>query len=305
MFHVEQKLTNIKSCPVCGNENFQAFLSCKDYTVSKAEFSILVCGGCGFALTSPRPTDDTLGAYYESDEYISHSNTKKGLISRLYQSVRKHTLKKKLQLVNRESKASAAGKKGSLLDIGCGTGEFLNTCKQDGWSTMGIEPSPSAREMGKKNYGLDVREEDALAGLPAQSQDVITMWHVLEHVPYLNERIQKLKELLRKDGLIVIAVPNRTSHDAAHYGPFWAAYDVPRHLWHFRPADMRALMLKNGLEVVDIRPMKFDSYYVSMLSEKYKNGGGLISAVWRGWISNRKAGKEGWSSLIYIIRHKG
>lgn len=302
---MEQKLTTIESCPVCGKGDFQAFLTCKDYTVSKANFSIVTCGACNFALTNPRPSDDTLGAYYESDEYISHSNTKKGLISRLYQSVRKHTLKKKLQLVNRESKMTVAGKKGSLLDIGCGTGEFLNTCKQGGWNVMGIEPSPSAREMGKKNYGLDVREEDALAGLPAQSQDVITMWHVLEHVPYLNERIQKLKELLRKDGLVVIAVPNRTSHDAAHYREFWAAYDVPRHLWHFRPADMRALMQKNGLEVIDIRPMKFDSYYVSMLSEKYKNGGGLISAVWRGWISNRKAGKEGWSSLIYIIRHKG
>lgn len=304
MFHVEQNQIQLSSCPICDGREFGGFRVCKDYTVSKADFSIVICKACGFALTSPRPADAELGRYYESEEYISHSNTKKGLIGRLYQAVRRRTLKQKLSLVQAQSGAALAGEKGDLLDIGCGTGEFLNTCKQAGWKTIGIEPSKSAREMGRKNYALDVREEDALAAVPAKSQDVITMWHVLEHVPCLNERVQKLKELLRDNGLLVIAVPNRSSHDAEYYGEFWAAYDVPRHLWHFRATDMRRLMENNGLQVVDIRPMKFDSYYVSLLSEKYKNGGGLISAVWRGWISNRKAGKEGWSSLIYIIRHK-
>ncbi|HET6990696.1 MAG TPA: class I SAM-dependent methyltransferase, partial [Bacteroidia bacterium] len=205
----------------------------------------------------------------------------------------------KLNLINHE------GKKGLLLDIGCGTGEFLNTVKQDGWKTMGIEPSPIARKQCIDNFKLEVRDENELANLPTNTFDVITMWHVMEHVPHLNERVQKLKELLKSDGVLIIAVPNRNSYDANYYGKYWAAYDVPRHLSHFRAQDMRTLMSNSGFEVKRILPMRFDSYYISMLSEKYKTGkSNFMSAIWRGWISNRKAGSEGSSSLIYIIRHK-
>lgn len=299
MFHVKHHATEIKNCPVCGSEAQRLFLECVDFTVSKAVFSIRTCGACGFAFTSPRPADSDLGAYYESEDYISHSNTNKGIVSRLYQTVRKRTLKRKLSLVNTN------GKKGAILDIGCGTGEFLGTCKQDGWKALGIEPNPSAREQAQKNHGLEVREEEAMNSLAAKSFDVITLWHVLEHVPGLNERVQKIKELLKDNGLLVVAVPNRNSHDAAYYGKFWAAYDVPRHLWHFRPQDIRQLMEKHGMEVVSVLPMKYDSYYVSMLSEKYRTGSNrMIAAMMRGWISNRKAGKEAWSSQIYLIRHK-
>lgn len=298
---MEQKtsLENIGNCPICKKIANRALLSFTDYTVSKMTFEIVECSECGFAFTNPRPLERDLGKYYESEEYISHSNTSKGIVSRLYQTVRKHTLGKKLQLINRE------GKKGVLMDIGCGTGEFLNTVKQDGWKTIGIEPSPSARKQGIDNYQLEVRDENELANLPPNSFDVITMWHVMEHVPHLQERVKKLKELLKSDGVLIIAVPNRNSHDAKYYGKYWAAYDAPRHLSHFRAQDMRTLMSLFGFEVKQILPMKFDSYYVSMLSEKCKTGSNnLIRAVWRGWISNRKAGAEGSSSLIYIIRNK-
>jgi 2-polyprenyl-3-methyl-5-hydroxy-6-metoxy-1,4-benzoquinol methylase len=299
MIEKGQNLVPVPECPICGEKNRRAYLSCKDHTVSKVYFEIVECASCSFAFTSPRPAESDLGWYYESEDYISHSNTSKGLVSRLYQRVRKHTLAKKLKLVNRE------GKKGTLLDIGCGTGEFLNTVKNDGWKTIGIEPSPSARKQGIENYKLDVRDENELGNLPPKSVDVITMWHVMEHVPHLAERVQKLHELLKDDGVLFVAVPNRNSYDAAYYKKNWAAYDVPRHLWHFRAQDMRTLMANGALEVKNILPMKFDSYYISMLSEKYKTGhSNLIAAVWRGWISNRKAGKEGSSSLIYIIRKK-
>ncbi|CAN5912770.1 methyltransferase domain-containing protein [soil metagenome] len=299
MLENSKTLVEVESCPVCKEINHRPYLTCKDYTVSKASFAIVACKNCSFAFTSPRPAVNDLGWYYESDEYISHSNTSKGLISRLYQMVRKHTLRKKLGLINHE------GKKGVLLDIGCGTGEFMSTMKKDNWKTIGIEPSSSARKQGIENYKLDVRDENELENLLPGSFDVITMWHVMEHVPDLNERVQTLRKLLKHDGVIFVAVPNRNSYDAAYYKENWAAYDVPRHLWHFRAQDMRTLMSNGGLEVKKILPMKFDSYYISMLSEKYKTGhSNLIAAVWRGWISNRKAGKEGSSSLIYIIRKK-
>jgi 2-polyprenyl-3-methyl-5-hydroxy-6-metoxy-1,4-benzoquinol methylase len=177
--------------------------------------------------------------------------------------------------------------------------------KLDGWAVRGIEPGSSAREMAKKNYGLDVQPEDAIANIPANSMDVITMWHVLEHVPDLQGRVRELKSILKQDGLLIIAVPNRNSYDAQHYGKYWAAYDVPRHLWHFRPTDIRALFAQHDFEVKEVLPMKYDSYYVSMLSEKYMNGKvRYLAAYAQGRKSNARAGKEAWSSQIYIIRKK-
>jgi 2-polyprenyl-3-methyl-5-hydroxy-6-metoxy-1,4-benzoquinol methylase len=291
--------TTIMECPICKSTKSALFLSCVDHTVSKATFDLRNCDSCGFVFTSPRPQNADLGKFYESDEYISHSNTKKGIISRLYQSVRNRTLQEKLSLINsRQSK-------GALLDIGCGTGEFLNVMKTAGWNVRGIEPGDKAREMAKSNYQLDVQPEDALATLTAASFDVITMWHVLEHVPDLAGRLNELQSLLKPNGLVIVAVPNRNSHDAAYYGKYWAAYDVPRHLWHFRPQDIRTLFAQHGFEVKEVLPMKFDSYYVSMLSEKYMNGSvKYFSAFRRGWASNSKAGQEAWSSQIYVIRKK-
>lgn len=295
----ESLLKKIEPCPICDGKLQKPFLTCVDFTVSKNNFEIVECSNCGFAFTNPRPEESELWKYYESEEYISHSNTKKGIVSRLYQRVRKHTLRKKLGLINSNSAI------GVILDIGCGTGEFLNTAKLAGWDTFGIEPNPNARKQCIENYKLDVRDEKELDKFSSKKFDVITMWHVLEHVPHLNERVERLKELLKPDGVLIIAVPNRNSHDAKYYGANWAAYDVPRHLWHFRAQDVRTLMGKFDFEVKQILPMKFDSYYVSMLSEKNKTGRSkLISAVWRGWVSNCKAGEEGSSSLIYIIRHK-
>jgi 2-polyprenyl-3-methyl-5-hydroxy-6-metoxy-1,4-benzoquinol methylase len=290
---------SLSSCPVCGNGSFTDWLVCKDYTVSKTEFAIQQCSACGFAATNPRPANEDLGSYYESDEYISHSNTSKGLVSKMYQRVRKYTMRKKVEMVG-----ELAGKTGALLDIGCGTGEFLAASKNAGWTVTGIEPSPSARAAALSNHQLTALDEPELENLQAGSFDVITMWHVLEHVPDLPGRMQTLKKLLAPGGTLIIAVPNRNAHDAEHYGAHWAAYDVPRHLWHFRPDDIRALAKTHGFALKDIKPMVFDAYYVSMLSEKYKTGSQrYIAAFWRGFISNRKAGAERWSSQIYILRH--
>lgn len=292
-------METLTQCPICQSEAFKPFLTCKDYTVSKEEFTIVACEKCGFRFTNPRPGESEIGRYYQSEEYISHSNTSKGIVNSLYQRVRKYTLRQKLKLVN------SLSPKGNILDIGCGTGEFLYTCKSDGWKTTGIEPDPKARTFATEHYGLAIYEESELAMLPTHSFDIISMWHVLEHVHKLNERIEELKRLAKPGGTLVIAVPNCSSLDARIYGSQWAAYDVPRHLYHFTPKDIENLFGKHGLTVQKILPMKFDSYYVSMLSEKYRTGRtNLIEAVLNGWKSNVVAASNGttYSSQIYIIR---
>lgn len=289
----------LTKCPICNSSDFKLFLICKDYTVSRETFNIVQCNSCGFKFTNPRPEAKELGKYYKSEEYVSHSNTSRGFINSTYQAVRKYTLFKKLQLISRYFKT------GTILDIGCGTGEFLNTCKNAKWSTLGIEPDNDVRAMAIKNYSLDVREEEDLKNLASASFDIITMWHVLEHVPELNECVEELKRLIKPKGVIIIAVPNSNSYDARIYKENWAAYDVPRHLYHFAPRDIETLFTKHEMKVFRILPMVFDSFYVSMLSEKCRTGRvNLFRAFWNGFLSNIVALKSGRtnSSQIYLIR---
>lgn len=189
-----------------------------------------------------------------------------------------------------------------LLDIGCGTGAFLNHTKSKGLDVLGVEPDDGARAFAIEKYGLSVYDESMLNNLEPASFGAITLWHVLEHVPNLEERLAQLKRLLHPNGRIFVAVPNPNSFDAKHYRAHWAAYDVPRHLWHFTPQSMRKLLEKNNLLLHDVLPMKLDAFYISLLSEKYKHGRTrYLFAFWNGLKSNLKAGKQGWSSQIYVI----
>jgi len=293
----------LTECPACKTDQFKPFLSCKDNTVSRETFQIVACQNCGFKFTNPRPEESKLGDYYKSEKYISHSNSSKGLINSIYQFVRKYTLIKKLQLVERTN----YGKEKTLLDIGCGTGEFLNICKNAKWKTFGIEPGNEARKYALENYFLDVKYESALKDFPDNHFEIITLWHVLEHVSKLEERILELKRLLKKDGNLIVAVPNCASLDAKIYGQFWAAYDLPRHLYHFTPKDIEFIFSKHEMKVSRILPMRFDSFYVSLLSEKYKRGkSNFFLGCWNGFRSNLNAIKseQEFSSQIYIIRYK-
>jgi SAM-dependent methyltransferase len=291
-------MNNIDTCPICDQKEFSPFISAVDYTVSKDTFKIVVCNNCGFHFTNPIPTIDKIGEYYKSEDYISHSSTNKGMVNKLYQLVRKRTLKQKVKLVMR------LGKGKEVLDIGAGTGHFLNACKLSGLNTLGLEPDEDARKFAAENFGVNLQPLDQLHKLDNGSKDVITMWHVLEHVYDLQKDVQKISEVLKEDGTLIVAVPNRNSFDAKHYKEFWAAFDLPIHLYHFVPDDIRRLFEKYDMELKEILPMKFDSYYVSMLSEKYK-GGNIIKAFWNGWRSNMKATEGSYSSQIYIIQKKG
>jgi 2-polyprenyl-3-methyl-5-hydroxy-6-metoxy-1,4-benzoquinol methylase len=293
-------MENLSSCPICNCKVFAPLFQAKDNTVSKDFFSIVSCNDCGFKFTNPRPTKTEIGPYYKSDEYISHSNANKGLINGLYQLVRGYALTSKIRLVK-----NLVGDGKMLLDIGCGTGAFLNTAKLAGYTVVGVEPDAGARQMAMQEYGLAIKEEADLTTLKENSFDVITMWHVLEHVHNLTERIQTLFRLIKTDGCVIIAVPNCESSDAKVYGANWAAYDVPRHLYHFTQKDIELLALTNGFSLLLVKQMWFDSFYVSMLSEKYKYGKlNIIRAMWNGALSNLKAlGKDkNASSKIYVLK---
>lgn len=277
--------------------NKKHFLTVTDYSVSKEVFDLYQDEELDMLITHPKPGLDVLGRYYESADYISHTDSKRSLFEKAYHFIKGIALKNKLNLIN-----SLQPNKGKILDIGAGTGEFLSVAQQNGWNTTGVEPSEKAKQIAI-NKGVFFVE--ALAQLENQTFDVITMWHVLEHVPDLNHQIKELKRLLKPSGYLIVAVPNFNSFDAQHYGKFWAAYDVPIHFWHFSKTAIQKLFQKEQMELVKILPMKFDSFYVSLLSEKYKSGRmNYVKAFFIGLWSNIKAKSDmEYSSHIYILKN--
>jgi 2-polyprenyl-3-methyl-5-hydroxy-6-metoxy-1,4-benzoquinol methylase len=275
-------------------------LSAEDYTVSHRPFEIWQCAGCTLRFTQDAPDAASAGDFYQSDNYISHTDTDKGLVNKLYHFVRKTTLQRKRKLV-----AQTTGLlRGTVLDIGAGTGAFAYTMQQAGWQVAALEPDAATRQRAAELYAIQLKNIDALYTLPAAGFDAITMWHVLEHVHDLQACIAQIKLLLKPGGKVLIAVPNYTSKDASIYRQYWAAYDVPRHLYHFSPASIKKLLAMHNLQLQGMRPMWYDSFYISMLSETYKNGkNNFVKAVWNGLRSNLAAlwNKERCSSVIYII----
>jgi 2-polyprenyl-3-methyl-5-hydroxy-6-metoxy-1,4-benzoquinol methylase len=278
--------------------NKKLFLTVKDYSVSKETFDLYYDETLDMLITHPQPSLENLGKYYESEDYISHTDNKRSLFEKLYHFIKSIALKNKLNLIN-----SLQSNKGQILDIGAGTGDFLLVAKNDGWQTIGVEPSERAKSIAI-NKGISFVEETS--ELENHSFDVISMWHVLEHVPDLDKQIKELKRLLKPTGTLIIAVPNFKSFDAKHYGKFWAAFDVPIHFWHFSKTAIKLLFEKKEMKLEKVLPMKFDAFYVSLLSEKYKSRKmNFIKAFFIGLQSNWKA-KENfeYSSHIYILKNR-
>lgn len=280
----------------------EVYLTCKDYTVSNKSFDLLYNKSLDLLETFPQPSVKELPYFYKSEAYISHTDSKKSFSDKLYQLVKTFTLKNKLKLVN-----SFNTEEKTILDVGCGTGEFLLTCKKNGWNISGVEPSKNAKKLAdEKLFKSDTSKiVENIEALSNQQFDVITLWHVLEHVPNVTDYISKLKMLLKPSGVLIVAVPNFKSFDALYYKKYWAAFDVPRHLWHFSKEAIHQLFSNYNFKVVKILPMYFDSFYVSLLSEKNKTGNSnLMKAFFVGLLSNLKAirSKE-YSSLIYILKN--
>ena len=275
----------------------KTFLAVKDYSVSNETFTLYHDETLDMLITFPQPDEISLPKYYESEDYISHTDGKRSLFEKGYHFIKSITLKNKLNLIN-----GLYPQKGNLLDIGAGTGDFLTVVKVNGWNTKGVEPNEKAKEIALKK---GISFADSTLDLKSNSFDVITMWHVLEHVPDLENQIKELKRLLKANGTIIIAVPNFNSYDANHYGEFWAAFDVPRHLWHFSKTAVQLLFEKEQMKLVKVLPMKFDAFYVSLLSEKYKSGKmNFVTALWVGMVSNYKAKRSlEFSSHIYLLKN--
>ncbi len=287
-------------CPVCNSTDIKNVFKVKDHTFSGEFFTIAECQSCTFRFTQDVPDQNTIGPYYKSEDYISHTNIAKGFINRLYHSVRKRTIGEKRKLVEKNTGIKA----GRMLDVGSGIGSFVNEMKQQGWEARGLEPDADARKIAKDLYKLELGDTSEFYQLPFAYFDAITLWHVLEHVHDLSRYIQQLKALLKENGKLFIAVPNYTAADASVYKEYWAAYDAPRHLYHFSPRSMQTLMEKNGLKVLQYKPMWYDSFYISLLSSKYKNGRtNWLAAIWNGVRSNFGAvgDNKKCSSVIYVI----
>jgi 2-polyprenyl-3-methyl-5-hydroxy-6-metoxy-1,4-benzoquinol methylase len=276
------------------------YITVKDYSVSGEEFQILRDEEHDFLETFPQPSLEQLPKYYKSENYISHTDTQRNLFEKAYHFVRRISLKRKLKLIN-----SFSSEENKLLDVGCGTGDFLQIAKQNKWTVFGIEPNDDARKIANIKTSSSVYKTEELLKFKAQSFDVITLWHVLEHLPKLEEHISILKSLLKPKGILIIAAPNYKSYDSKYYKEFWAAYDAPRHLWHFSQSSISKLVAKENMQVFKTLPMKFDSYYVSLLSEKYKSGWiNIFNAFRIGWLSNFKARRSTeFSSLIFCVKN--
>lgn len=276
------------------------YIKVKDHSVSKESFELLYNSELDILETFPQPSKDKLPEYYKSDDYISHTDGRRNGFEKVYHFVKTIALKRKLKFINSLSKNSR-----SLLDVGCGTGDFLQVASRGGWSITGIEPNTNARAIANKKTNHRVFDQDQLFHLKPNSFDIITLWHVLEHLPDLDSHFTLFKNLLKPNGSLIIAVPNYKSYDAEVYQEFWAAYDVPRHLWHFSRTSIKKLSNKVNLELAKIVPMPFDAFYVSLLSEKYKFGKmNFLRGLWTGWRSNFKAKRSNeYSSLIYVLKH--
>jgi len=290
-------------CPLCSSEKITIPFSCTDNFISKEVFQLARCGECGFEFTQDCPEENEIGKYYESEDYISHSNTSKSFSDKLYRLARSFMLRRKRNIVRKLT----AQKTGTLLDIGSGTGHFADTMKRAGWQVKGIEINEKARSFSVNSFGLDVVAPDAISNLQSGSFDCITLWHVLEHFHDPNKYASEIQRLLKKDGICIIALPNSNSFDAWHFGKFWAAYDVPRHLWHFNPSTFRIFAGKAGFMIEKVLTLPLDLFYISIISEKYSGSRlpfftGIFVAKMYTFASFFK--KERSSSLIYILRKR-
>ena len=293
-------MENLSNCPGCGSAEMVKQFVAKDYTVSQNSFGIYACQACGLNFTNPRPKSENAGYFYKSDTYISHSDTQVGLVNKLYHAVRNITLKQKVGWIQSEQKGNK-----ELLDIGCGNGHFLHACQQAGWNITGMELDPDTA--ARAAILVQDKIYPNLTTIPEDKQfELITLWHVLEHVYELDAYFSFFKKRIQPDGKLLLALPNSKSYDASYFKEFWAAYDVPRHIYHFTPETIQYVAKKHGFTLVQQRGQIFDSFYIALLSNQYRSGSkrlihSFFIGLWSNLLAWTKTGN--YSSNVYIFKH--
>ena len=293
-------METLQHCPACGSTNFEKQFDAKDYTVSQNSFGVVTCATCGLNFTNPRPKADEAGYFYKSDTYISHSDTQKGLVNKLYHAVRNITLKQKVAWIQADQRGNK-----NLLDIGCGNGHFLKTCQDSGWNITGMELDPETAARAAALVQDKIYPN--LVAIPEDKQfELITLWHVLEHVYELDAYFEFFKKRIASEGKLLLALPNSKSFDAGYFKEFWAAYDVPRHIYHFNPETIQFVANKHGFKLVKQRGQIFDSFYIALLSNQYRSGSkrllhSFLLGLWSNILAWAKTGN--YSSNVYIFKH--
>jgi SAM-dependent methyltransferase len=292
-----------QSCPLCHSEKLAPWLLCRDTLVSHKPFQLARCSACGLVFTQDCPGEEEMPAYYQAEEYISHNPDAKGFMNRIYLFTREFMVNRKRKYI----RAATGLNSGSLLDIGCGTGHFANTMKKAGWNVTGIEPDEKARNYAVTAFGLKVLLPGQIKDLEGKSFDCITMWHVLEHFHDPFGYAAEIGRLLKPGGVCLAALPNCRSFDAGYFRSDWAAYDVPRHLWHFTPSTFSEFADKTGFSVKKTGVLPLDVFYISILSEKARGVtlpflSGLLKGSWFALRSLFR--RSGSSSLYYLLTPK-
>jgi SAM-dependent methyltransferase len=293
-------MTQENKCLVCSNADTALKFTCKDHLTGGENFDVYTCRNCGFVFTANPPPENDMGKYYDAGDYISHSDAKKGVTNRLYHLTRNLMLFRKRNIIRK-----ATGlKTGTLLDIGCGTGYFAAFMKEAGWQVTGMEVNEKARSFAKEQFNLEVISDPDLSSAEKGYFDCITLWHVFEHFYDPVKYFTAVSRLLKPGGKCIIAMPNCNSFDAGHYGKFWAAWDVPRHLWHFSPDTLTIFSEKNGFVIDSVMRLPADVFYISILSERYRGTNlpfvtGIIKGLWFAILA--LFSKKRCSSLIYVL----
>ena len=292
----------VQNCPACGSSKYEKVLTASDSFIPNESFDIVECNDCSLRFTSPIPNEEIIGKYYKSDDYISHTSKGNSIINKIYRIVQYFTLRSKRKIV----KQIAQKQNGTLMDIGCGTGEFLKTMKQSGWDIKGVEVNKEARKLAEVNTDSIIMNQSEYFK-SEQKYDVITLWHSLEHLHELEKYLNKISKSLNTNGVLIIAVPNYKSFDAEYYKHDWAAYDVPRHLYHFSFEAMMKLMKKFNFSLIEQQQLPLDPFYISLISEisvrHRKNAIQAILVGWKSYWQGRRDFKKG-SSILYILKLK-
>jgi len=290
------------SCLICHSPQYDPYLVVPNRFHPEEAFSLVQCSQCGFIFLNPRPDEKEMTNYYEEEDYQPHQQDPKNVSEYIYQKVRYWNSRYKRRMI--ESLTTRR----TILDYGCGTGEFLLEMQQGGWRTYGYEPAEKARHIAIQ-YGLTLLESLDQLSSPV---DVITLWHVLEHIHEPISLLKHLKKILTAEGLLVIAVPNPLSIDSRLFRKNWVAYDAPRHLYHFRPSDLESLLQPLGFRIVAYRGLYFDPWYNALLSaqleSRHKSLTKKVFIMVKGFLAAILAFGQGIlfkkknSSVIYVIK---